>query len=107
MKIMSFNTQHCRNYVSGKIDFEIMAKTITELGADIIGLNEMRGAGEDPEYTAQVERLAELTDMKDYYFASAVQIPNKGPYGNGILSKIPIVNVLVPLRAHAGYRRSV
>lgn len=55
MKIMSFNTQHCMNYVTRKIDFEIMAKTILDCGADVVGLNEMRDAGQDPEYTAQVE----------------------------------------------------
>ena len=45
MKIMSFNTQHCLNYVERKIDFAIMAKAITDCGADIVGLNEMRGQG--------------------------------------------------------------
>ena len=30
MKIMSFNTQHCLNYKEQRIDYEIMAKTITD-----------------------------------------------------------------------------
>ena len=55
MKIMSFNTQHCQNYISKKIDFESVAKVITDFGADIVGLNEIRGEGEHPEYTAQTE----------------------------------------------------
>ena len=96
---MSFNTQHCLSYTERKIDFEIMAKTISDCGADVVGLNEMRGFGQDPEYTAQVEQLAELTGMKYYFFAKAIDVPKKGPYGNGILSKIPIVNaqsLLIP-----------
>ena len=96
---MSFNTQHCMNYITRKIDFEIMAKTILDCGADVVGLNEMRDAGQDPEYTAQVERLAELTGMKYYYFAKAIEFSNKGPYGNAILSKIPIISaesILIP-----------
>ena len=72
IRLMSFNTQHCLNYMEQKIDFEIMANAILELGADVVGLNEMRGAGEHPDYTAQVERLAELTGMKYYYFAPAL-----------------------------------
>ena len=43
MKIMSFNTQHCLNYLEQKIDFDIMADAIKKCDADIIGLNEMRG----------------------------------------------------------------
>ena len=99
MKIMSFNTQHCLNYLEKKIDFELMAKVITDYDADIVGLNEMRGSGLDPQYTAQVETLARLTGMPYFYFAPAIQVGTKGPYGNGFLSKIPIVKaetILIP-----------
>lgn len=91
MKIMSFNTQHCKNYIEGNIDFEIMAKAIVDCGADIVGLNEMRGEGPHPDFTAQTERLAELTGMH-YYFAPALHL-KKGLYGNAILSKYPIERV--------------
>ena len=95
MKFMSFNTQHCNNYLEGRIDFEIMAKAIRDVGADIVGLNEMRGAGTDPEYTAQTEKLAELTGLKYYAFGKAIDVPNGGPYGNAILSRYPIDEVTV------------
>ena len=99
MNVMSFNTQHCLNYITREIDFDIMAKAIVDCGADIVGLNEMRGSGEDAEYTDQVGMLSKLTDMKYSFFAPAISFPNKGPYGNGFLSKIPIVkaeNILIP-----------
>ena len=51
-----------------------MAKAILELDADVVGLQEMRGEGAHPEYTAQVERLAELTGMKYHYFAKAIDV---------------------------------
>lgn len=92
MKIMSFNTQHCKNYITGSIDFEIMARAIVDCGADVVGLNEMRGEGPHPDYTAQTERLSELTGMKYYYFAPALHL-KKGLYGNAILSKYPIARV--------------
>ena len=41
----------------------------------------------NPEYTEQVKLLSELTGMKYYYFAPAIN--RIGPYGNGLLSKIP------------------
>ena len=87
------------NFIDKTIDFPIIAKTITDFGADFVGLNEIRGEGEHAEYTAQTERLAALTGMKYYYFAPALDVPNGGPYGNAILSKIPIVkaeNIPVP-----------
>lgn len=90
MKIMSFNTQHCQNFITKKIDFEIMAKTIENSGADVIGLNEMRNEGVHPEYTDQVKTLAKKTGYPYYYFAKAIDVPDGGPYGNGILSKIPL-----------------
>lgn len=92
MKIMTFNTQHCLNYLERFIDFPLMAKTITDLGADIIGLNEMRGAGEHPEYTAQTETLSALTGIEHYYFAKAIDVDGVNPYGNALLSKIPFVH---------------
>ena len=93
MKIMTFNTQHCLNYKTRCIDFDLMAKTILDQGADIVGLNEMRGEGEHPEYTEQVKILSELTGMKHWYFAPAIQVKGGGPYGNGLLSKLPILQV--------------
>ena len=36
------------------------------------------------------EKLSELTGMKYYYFAHALDIPTGGDYGNVILSKYPV-----------------
>ena len=63
MKVMTFNTQHCLNYLKQKIDYDIMAKAILDLGADVVGLNEMRGAGVSEQYGAQVAILAEKTNI--------------------------------------------
>lgn len=92
MKLMTFNTQHCLNYLKQTIDFDVMADAILSTGADVVGLNEMRGAGVHPEYTAQVETLAKKTGMPYYYFARAIDVPEGGPYGNGILSRVPILS---------------
>ncbi len=101
MKItaMSFNTQHCLNYIEQKIDFDVMARAINGCGADIVGLNEMRDLGTHADFAAQTEMLASLTGMKYYYFAKAIDVKDGGPYGNGFLSRIPIIKaetVLIP-----------
>ena len=38
MKVMSFNTQHCMNYITKEIDYQIMADAILQCEADIVGL---------------------------------------------------------------------
>lgn len=91
MRIMSFNTQHCLNFIERVIDFDKVARTISELSPDVVGLNEIRGAGSAPEHDAQTETLSSLTGMKYYYFAQAIG-GEKKPYGNAILSRIPIVS---------------
>ena len=45
LKIMSYNTQHCSNYISKEIDYKIIADTILRFDPDLVVLNEMRGAG--------------------------------------------------------------
>lgn len=89
LNIVSFNTQHCLNYVTRQIDYEGVAKLIKELDADIVGLNEMRGEGDLPGYEAQMEKLAELTGYH-YFFAPAIMMGGTSPYGNGLLSRYPI-----------------
>ena len=90
IKIMSYNTQHCLNYVTREIDFDMVADTIKQYGADIVGLQEIRDAGEREDYEAQAKIVAEKLGFY-YYFAKAFYFADKGPYGNAVLSRYPIV----------------
>ena len=92
---MTFNTQHCLNFKTKKIDFDIMADTIKKCDADIVSLNEMRDEGPDPEFSAQTKILAEKAGYEYYTFAPAILVGGENPYGNGILSKYPITSVEV------------
>ena len=66
MKVMTFNTQHCLNYLTREIDFDVMAEAIRTCDPDIVGLNEMRGAGSDPEYTEHRRCVADtVKDRKE------------------------------------------
>ncbi|MBO5199247.1 MAG: endonuclease/exonuclease/phosphatase family protein [Lachnospiraceae bacterium] len=109
IKVMSFNVQHCMNYISRKIDFDCFADAIREVGADIVGLNEIRGEGEDrEEYQEQAKILAEKLGFH-YYFAEAIKFQGVNPYGNALISRYPIVSVekvMVPdpeVRGYDGY----
>ena len=95
MKIMSFNTQHCLNYIEREIDFQIMADAIKKCDADIVGLNEIRGKGESLDYEEQTAILSELTGLKNSYFAEAIRFEEKNPYGNALISKYPIISAEV------------
>ena len=46
IKVVTFNIQHCAVFPTGKIDFDAFAEKILSFDADVIGLNEVRGAGE-------------------------------------------------------------
>lgn len=109
MKIMSFNTQHCLNFLEQKIDYEIMSEAIKRVGADIVGLNEMFDGGENVRYDYQTKILSELTGLDNWYFAKAIDDWD-GPYGNGILSRFSFKSVETikipdpcPKRVEGGY----
>ena len=90
--LMSYNTQHCLNYITREIDFDIMADTILKCGADIIGLQEMFNLGETEQFTTQTKVLAEKLGFY-YYFAEATKLEKgKYPYGNGLISRYPILS---------------
>jgi endonuclease/exonuclease/phosphatase family metal-dependent hydrolase len=69
----------------------------------------MFDAGECAKFGAQTEKLSELTDLKNHYFAKAID-DGWGPYGNGFLSRYKIVNAETikipdptPKRVEGGY----
>ncbi len=101
IKLMSFNIQHARNYNypdEDRIDFKVMADAIASQGADIIGLNEVRGEGEDTAgYADQAKAIASILGYY-YFFAPAINIERHGPYGNALISRFPITNAeIIPI----------
>ncbi len=106
--VMSYNTQHCLNFRTREIDFDLIADTIRAYGADIVGLQEIRDKCADPEFDAQAEILAEKLGFH-YCFAQAICIDGEKPYGNALLSRFPILDAqTIPIpdpevRAYDGY----
>ncbi len=89
IKAITFNIQHCAVFPTEKIDFDAFAEKILSFDADVIGLNEVRGAGAREDYEAQAAILAEKTGY-DYYFAKATDIGEGNPYGNAVLTRLPV-----------------
>lgn len=108
IKFMSYNTQHCLNYITQEIDYDIIVNTIQQCGADVVGLQEILDKGTDPAFVAQTEILAERLGFY-HYFAKAIDFGENNPYGIALLSRYPILSteiVFVPdplVRKYDGY----
>ncbi len=106
IKAMTYNICSGRDFASApikehkycKIDLSAAGSVIAEYAPDICALQEVRGAGAQPDFTAQAEELGRLTGMH-FCFAPAIKIHGTEPYGNGLLSKYPILRcerIMIP-----------
>jgi endonuclease/exonuclease/phosphatase family metal-dependent hydrolase len=86
---MTFNIQHCLEYKKNKINVPLFAEKIKEYGADVCGLNEVRGKGSLFGYTDQTNALGAALGF-ERYFAQAIKVNGKGPYGNAIVSRFKL-----------------
>ena len=91
IKLMTFNTQHCKNYITNKIDYDAIRELIKKYNPDIVGLNEIYGKGYDK--TINNTQAHEIANKLGYYcyFGKATNLLFK-PYGNAILSKYPLID---------------
>lgn len=110
LKIMTYNIQHCNDYLRGIVDPQVIANAILREDADIVGLNEVWGDGAGE--ISQAETLAELAGYPYFYFAKAIEIKGGRGYGNALLSRHPIIlaeTVRIPdptERRYGGYYES-
>ena len=108
IKFMSYNTQHCLNFVTQEIDYDIIVDTIQRCGADVVGLQEILDEGTDPAFVAQAKIIAERLGFY-YYFAKAIDFGENNPYGIALVSRYPILStekVFIPdpqVRKYDGY----
>ncbi len=87
-KVISYNTLHCSDWKRKAIDYDRIASVIE--GADIIGMNEIRGKGTSVDYEPQVDIMSQKLGMYGY-FGQATLLHGGNPYGNGLLSRYPIL----------------
>lgn len=87
IKVMSFNTQHFKNFVTKKIDYTSVVNLIKKYEVDIIGLNEVFDRF---IVKGQAEKIAKKLGYY-CYFGKATNLAFRN-YGNAIISKYPILN---------------
>ncbi len=108
INVMSYNTQHCLNYITQQIDYDLIVNTIQRCEADVVGLQEILDEGTDPNFVAQTKIIAERLGFY-YYFAKAIDFGENNPYGIALVSRFPILStekVFIPdpqVRKYDGY----
>ncbi len=98
MRIMTFNIQHALDYKNQKIDIDLFVSKIKHYGADICGLNEVRGEGPLEDYTDQTNAIADGLDY-NRYFGEAIKVKGTSPYGNALVTSYPLKScetILIP-----------
>ena len=106
IKLMTFNTQHCLNYIEQKIDFDIMADVVRLFDADIVGFNEMYQGGEAPDFADQVGTLADMCGYSFSYFGEALNEGPFGHYGNGMIARkapVSVETIKIPSPSDGAY----
>lgn len=86
MRVMTFNIQHGLNQKSNIIELEAVSKIVEKYGADVCGLNEVRGDGALKNYTDQTEAIGVRLGFYRY-FGEAFRVDGVNPYGNAIVSR--------------------
>lgn len=92
MRIMTFNIQHAFDYQNKKVDIGLFIDKIKGFDVDICGLNEVRGDGPLENYTDQTNKIADGLGY-NRYFGEAIKVKGTSPYGNAIVSKLPLKSV--------------
>lgn len=100
LRIMTYNILHGADFAvhlaehREVIDLAKTAGTIRHIGADICGLNEVRGKGQTSGYTAQADAIGAYLGFH-HVFGRSIYVGGTEPYGNGLVSRYPIASTEV------------
>ncbi len=93
-KVLTYNIQHGvdQHSETREINLDQIADIIGNVGADIVNLNEVYGAGEFPgkPYEMNASYIASKCGYNYSFFSPAITA-NGRPYGNAFFSKYPIL----------------
>ena len=86
--LMSFNTQHCMNFITKEVEYDSFAEEIRRHNADIIGLNEVYDQCDSGKFPAQVNTCrkagilllfcagCEISRTRPLWKRNSIQIPD-------------------------------
>ena len=99
------------NIAGGAFDKEMkgIAEDILNVGADIVGVQEVDMFAKRSGFVDMLDMLAKETGFEYKLFVKAIDFPNGvGEYGTAIISKYPIVeSKILPLRSYEGGPRKI
>lgn len=90
MRVMTFNIQHCHEWLRNRINIPFFANAVKRMDADFCGLNEVRGKGALPGYTDQINKIGDTLGY-NRYFGQTIRVGGVGPYGNAFVTRYPII----------------
>lgn len=96
LRVMTYNIQHGVDHARAMLgereplNLPQIAEVIRRFHPDIVGLNEVRDRGVSPDYREQAILIANALGYDHVYFAKAIDDQGNGPYGNAIVSRLPI-----------------
>ncbi|HEX9828797.1 MAG TPA: endonuclease/exonuclease/phosphatase family protein [Bacteroidota bacterium] len=88
LRVLTFNIHHGEG-TDGEIDIKRIAKLIQDSGADIVALQEIDRWTERTKKIDIMNELVDLTEMT-YAFGKTIDFQG-GEYGNGVLTRFPIL----------------
>jgi endonuclease/exonuclease/phosphatase family metal-dependent hydrolase len=92
LRVLCYNI-HYGQGMDGKYDVARLAEVIKKLKPDLVALQEIDVGVKRSGREHQIRRLGELTGMASRY--GPTQHYQGGLYGNGVLSKLPILDVVI------------
>lgn len=100
IKIMTYNIQHGLDYkkLLNKeriIDLDRICEIIKQENPDILGLNEVYNDVNNIETVEQTKYIASKLGYDYYFFGKSITIKNTIGYGNAIVSRYPIIDVIL------------
>lgn len=89
LSVMTYNVSHFADnrLPEDKIDYKGYARVLTELDANIVGLNEVFGVFYGENRENQLDEIATHSGYEHKYFAKATDLYGDRSYGNALLSK--------------------
>ena len=112
LKVATYNICHGVDYLHAEnrdgataVNLDLCAEVIREIGADVIGMNEVYSVGEE-DMTEQTEKLAARASYPYCRFARGFFFPWQMDIGNAVMSRYPILSLeTVPVPAPVGDER--
>lgn len=89
LRVVTYNVHKCRG-LDGRTRPQRIARVLGELGADVIGLQEVLSVAEADPPEDQAHYLAHALEPKYHYELGENRKLRGGAYGNVVLSRLPI-----------------